>query len=164
MTIVRAMIAGVKIAFDDDTMIALPDRALVELLNISADAQREGKFEQADEILREVVNAHALIELPIEVLCPLPQRLFNSLWNRDFSNVDEIVRCKLSDLRRVKNFGRVSVSLIGTRLRALKLNLTGQCDYTWIGPLPTRSREYLQIIPTFIWEDRDDEARIALND
>jgi len=152
MTFKRATIGGVRVTFDHTT-IPLENRALVELLNVSADAQREGRFDQADEILRQAVVEHALTELPIEVLCPLPVRLFNALRDgRVATNVDEIVRCELSDLRRVKNLGHVSISLLGTRLRTLKLNLKGQFDYAWIRPLPTRLREYWRLIPTFKWQ------------
>jgi len=153
MTFKRATIGGVRVTFAD-TAIPLENRALVELLNVAADAQREGRFDEADEILRHAVVEHELTELPIEVLCPLPVRLFNALWNgRVATNIDEIARCELSDLHRVKNLGRVSISLLGMRLRALRLNLKGQNDYAWISPLPARLREYWRLIPTFTWQD-----------
>lgn len=123
--------------------------SLAERLNVASDAQREGQFERADEILRHIITEHALITLPVEILCPLPRRAIFSIWNGlgQAATVADLVRRPLRDLRRWKNFGKVSISLLGERLRALGLNLTGQQDYSWISPLPERLRERMLIIP-----------------
>ena len=125
------------------------DRSLAERLNVASDAQREGLFERADEILRHVVAEHALTELPVEILCPLPTRAIHAIWNAlgQAATVDDLVRRTLPDLRRWKNFGKVSISMIGGRLRTLGLNLAGQQNYEWIKPLPELLRERMLLIP-----------------
>lgn len=125
------------------------DPSLAEQLNVASDAQHQGLFEQADEILRHLVAEHALTDLPVEILCPLTTRVVYTIWNRlgQAATVDNLVRCTLADLRRWKNFGKVSISMIGGRLRALGLNLAGQEDYEWIKPLPDRLRERFLLIP-----------------
>jgi DNA-directed RNA polymerase alpha subunit len=130
-------------------LIAALDPSLAERLNVASDAQREGQFERADEILRHIIAEHALTELPVEILCPLPTRVIFTVWNRlgQATTVADLVRRSLRDLRRWKNFGKVSIALLGGRLRALGLNLTGQQDYGWISPLPDRLRERMLLIP-----------------
>jgi len=125
------------------------DRSLAERLNVASDAQREGLFERADEILRHVITEQPLTALPVEILCPLPTRVIYAIWNAlgQVATVDDLVRCALHDLRRWKNFGKVSISMIGGRLRALGLNLAGQQNYEWIKPLPEHLRERLLLIP-----------------
>ena len=125
------------------------DRSLAESLNVASDAQRAGLFAKADEILRHVIAEYTLTELPVEILCPLPTRVVFAIWNRlsAAATVNNLVRCTLPDLRRWKNFGKVSISMIGGRLRALGLNLAGQQDYDWISPLPDRLRERMLLIP-----------------
>lgn len=148
MTVVKETLNGVKIRVDGSP-IALENRALVESLNVAGDAQRLGMFELADEVLRQIVAEYVLADLPVEMLCPLPPRALHALLNRHFSTVGAVVRCTLSDLRQVKHFGAFSRSLLGMRLLALKLNVSGQHDYTWIKPLPAQIREYQSLLPTF---------------
>jgi len=125
------------------------DPSLAGHLNVASDAQREGLFEHADDVLRRIIAEYTLATLPIEILCPLTTRVVFAIWNSlgHAATVNDIVRRSLPELRRWKNFGKVSISMIGGRLRALGLNLTGQQDYGWISPLPDRIRERMLLIP-----------------
>jgi hypothetical protein len=78
-----------------------------------------------------------------------------TIWNAlgYATTVNDLVCRTLSDLRRWKNFGKVSISMIGGRLRALGLNLAGQQDYGWISPLPDRLRERMLLIPPCVPTD-----------
>lgn len=124
-------------------------RPLAGYLNVAADAQREGRFDEADEILRRVIAEYPLAELPVEVLCPLTTRILNAVWNANIQTISELIQRKLSDLRGWKNFGQVSISIIGTRLWTLGLNLAKQTDYAWIKPLPEQMRERVLLIPVY---------------
>jgi Bacterial RNA polymerase, alpha chain C terminal domain len=133
-----------------------PPRALLELLSIARDAQCLEQFETADAILHQAIREYALTELPIEVLCPMTVRIAYALCNADVDTLDKLLRRRPADLRRWKNFGQISLSRLGIRLRALGLNLAEQHDYAWIRPLPTRSRERSVLIPSaeaWTWTD-----------
>lgn len=142
---------GMKVV-DDGGMICLEDRTLVEYLNVAGDAQREGDFKRADEILRQVITDHPLAELPVEVLCPLTIRSLRVLGNYNIVTVADLVQCRLSDLRDWYNFGKASRSYLGERLRAFGLNLVEQLDYKWISP-PIKQKpqrlDRLLVLPTF---------------
>ena len=124
-----------------------PPRDLLELLSIAHDAQEAAKFEQADVILRQAVNVYAPTEFPVEILCPITIRMACVLCNARVETVADLLRRGLADVQCWKNFGQVSQSLLGIRLRALGLNLAGQHDYAWIKPLPMRLREHSVLIP-----------------
>jgi DNA-directed RNA polymerase alpha subunit len=131
-----------------------PPQALLDLLSIARDAQCDERFNRAEEILRQAVAAYAPTALPIEILCPMPVRMANGLCNAGVETVADLLRRNPADLRKWKNFGQVSLSIIGMRMRALGLNLAEQHDYTWIKPLPARHRERSLLIPaTWTWTD-----------
>jgi hypothetical protein len=125
------------------------DRVLAECLNIASDAQRARRDHEADEIVRGILADFPLAEIPVEVLCPLTVRILNAMWNTGIWTLDSLIACKLSDLRRWKNFGKVSIALVGTRMRAVGLNLSAQSDYAWVRPLPTRLHERPLLIPMY---------------
>ena len=139
---------------NDGTTLSLEDPALVEHLNVAGDAQREGDFERADEILRHVIAKHDLAKLPIDVLCPLTIRSWNVMRD-DIQNeniiatVADLVKCRLADVCWY-NFGEVSRALLGARMRELGLNLAEQLDYAWI-KLPKRHKQHdrFLLLPLF---------------
>ena len=150
---------GMKV-IDDGTTMALENHILVESLNVAGDAQREGDFKRADEILRQVFAGNALSELPVDALSPLTPRTLNVLGNYNIATIADLVQCKLSEVRDCKlsevrdwyNFGKASRSYLGERLRAFGLNLADQDDYKWASPpgkpRPTRLDRVL-VLPTF---------------
>ena len=132
--------------------ICLEDRTLVEHLNVAGDAQREGDFKRADEILRQVITDRPLTELPVDTLCPLTTRTLNVLRNNNITTVADLVQRRLSDLRNWNNFGKASRSYLGERLRTFGLNLVDQHDHKWTTPpvnrRPTRL-DLLLVLPIF---------------
>lgn len=142
---------GMKIV-DDGRMLSLEDRTLVECLNIAGDAQREGDFKRADEILRQVITDHPLTELPVDMLCPLTPRTLNVFDNYSIATVADLVHCRLSEVRDWYNFGKESRSCLGDRLRTFGLNLADQNDHKWASP-PVKRRpkrlDRLLVLPTF---------------
>ena len=139
--------------FDDGTTQTVGKSALAEHLNIAGDAQREGDFQRADEILREVIALYSLIDLPIATLCPMTIRMAAVFDKECVNTIADLVQRTLSDVRRLKNFGLVSRVLIGNRLRTFNLNLAEQRDYAWIKKLPKpRSKriDRLLLLPTFV--------------
>lgn len=133
----------------------LGDSVLVEHLNVAGDAQREGDFSRADEILRQIFDKHVLDDLPVEILYPLTRRTALVLENH-VATVGQLVQQTLPDVCAWYNFGDVSRSLLGERMRAFGLNLTGAHDYAWITPR-RRSRpptDCLLLLPTFVHKEK----------
>lgn len=139
---------------DDGTTLSLEDPALVEQLNVAGDAQREGDFDRADAILRQVLTENNLAELPIDVLCPLTIRTWNAMLERHnnehvIMTVADLVQCQLPDTCWY-NFGKVSRMLLGERMRAFGLNFAKQHDYTWIKmPKQHKQHDRFLLLPTF---------------
>lgn len=155
VTMLQKDFCGMKVLDGGTVTLEDQDRTLAGHLNVAGDAQREGKFDLADEVLRQVLADYALTELPIEALCPLTIRALNVLLNADVTTLADLIRCKLSDLRHWYNFGAISRLLLGDRMRALGLNLAAQHDYAWIRPLTKRRRakqrlDRLMLLPTFL--------------
>ena len=150
IAILQMDFGGMKVA-DDGHKIGLEDPMLVECLNVAGDAQREGDFTRADEILRQVITDYSPTDLPIDVLCPLTIRVLNVLHNYSIVTVADLVQRRLSNLRDWYNFGKASRSHLGERLRAFGLNLVDQHDHEWIRP-PKNLKprlDRLLILPTF---------------
>lgn len=155
-------IHGMKVV-DYGLRYHVANKTIADHLNVAADAQREGAFDRADEILRQALADHALIEIPIVALCPLPVRALNALDNAFMDhgprgrNLAVLLKCTLADTRRWKNFGMVSRTLMGERMRALKINLTGQRDYSWVKPINKRfpRTDHLRVLPTFLVDPPD---------
>ncbi len=123
-------------------------------MNVAGDAQREGNFENADEILHQVLREHALHKLPIDVLCPLTIRAWNAMRN-DVNNdnvivtIADLIRCPLMDTGWY-NFGKVSRALLGERMRTFGLNFTKQSDYAWIKmPKKHKQHDRFLLLPIF---------------
>ena len=151
MTALQMDIDGMKVV-DDGKTTCLEDRTLVEYLNVAGDAQREGDFKQADEILRQVITEHPLTELPVDVLCPLTIRTLGVLGNYNIATVADLVQCRLSEVRDWYNFGKASRSYLGDRLRTFGLNLVEQSDHEWIrSPIKRNPKrlDRLLVLPTF---------------
>ncbi len=140
---------------DDARTCIVEDPNLAEYLNVAADAQREGAFERADEILRALIAEHPLSALPVEILCPLPIRATRALTEGSVRTLATLVQCKLSDTRW-REFGPTSRARLGARMRVFGLNLAEQRDYAWIKSSSTRRAKVtgainrLLILPTFV--------------
>lgn len=151
MTALQMEFGGMKVV-DDGKTICLEDHTLVEYLNVAGDAQREGDFKRADEILRQIITDHPLTELPVDVLCPLTIRTLGVLGNYNIATVADLVQCRLSNLRDWYNFGKASRSFLGERLRTFGLNLVDQDDHKWTRPPINRKPQRLDrllILPSF---------------
>jgi hypothetical protein len=132
----------------------LDDPILVDHLNISGDAQREGDFARADEVLRQIFDDHDLDKIPVEALYPLTIRIAIVLANACITTVSQLVQQTLPDVCAWRNFGGVSRSLLGGRMRAFGLNLKGQLDYAWIEPRNGRpTSDCLLLLPTFVHKE-----------
>lgn len=137
----------------------VPTLAIADRLNIAGDAQREGSFERADEIIRQVITelldealrARTLIELPIEVLRPLTIRVSEILRKEEIDTVGSLIQRELPAAGHWYNFGPLSRMLLGERMRALGINFAGQRDYAWVRPIRRTSQriDRLLILPTF---------------
>lgn len=151
MAMLQMDFEGMKVV-DDGRTLSLEDRSLIECLNVAGDAQREGDFERADEVLRQVFADHALTELPVDVLCPLTPRTLNVLGNYNMATVADLIQCRLSEVRDWYNFGKASRSYLGERLRTFGLNLVDQDDHKWTRPPVNRRPKRLDrllVLPTF---------------
>lgn len=151
MVMLQMDFEGMKVV-DDGRTLSLEDRSLIECLNVAGDAQREGDFERADEVLRQVFADHALTELPVDVLCPLTPRTLNVLGNYNIATVADLIQCRLSEVRDWYNFGKTSRSYLGERLRTFRLNLADQNDHNWTRPPVNRRPKRLDrllVLPTF---------------
>ena len=156
---------GMKVLVAEGTR-TVEDQELADLLNVAGDAQREGKFELADTILRQVLADRVHVELPVDVLCPLTVRTLSTLYAYDVVTVADLSRCKLDDVRGWGNFGKLSMALLGERMHAFNLNLAEQDDYTWIKPYPKSNKPRLDrclVLPTFGLPDKKPAKNVFKN-
>lgn len=156
---------GMKVFVAEGTR-CLKDLELAERLNVAGDAQREGKFDLADTILRQVIADCPHAELPVDVLCPLTVRTLKTLYDHKAVTVADLVRCKLADLRGWYNFGKLSRMFLGKRMQAFGLNLAEQSDYAWVKARRKSSKPHLDrclLLPTFSLPD-EEPAESAFKD
>lgn len=143
--------SGMKV-FIAEGVRTVQNQELAEQLNVAGDAQREGNFELADTILRQVFADTAHTELPVDVLCPLTVRTLNILYDRGVVTVADLIKRTLPDLHSWYNFGPRSTAVFGERLRAFDLNLAEQRDYKWIKRPKKNRKQRLDrclLLPTF---------------
>jgi hypothetical protein len=120
---------------DNGLISVVPSNTLAEHLNIAGDAQRQGDFARADQILQQLFATQAVSDLPVEMLRPLTLRTTDVLLDHEIFSIYDLVQCRLRDVRAWNNFGTVSRALLGDRMRTFGLNFSGQCDYSWINSL-----------------------------